>query len=164
MCALQRAYNMLREVLFFKDTSYLWCGLISGKIWTLFPLAVLSPLLLSCGPWTPCNLYLEYILHLYERHLLSHTACIVYQCPPEDATADIGRKRLVPAIGATNTCYTLLRDNHTLINTNTETRMAAHNLIRAVMTEPQHFSFVDCVTHYAMNYEQEMFFCLNVFY
>ena len=46
MCALQRAYNMLREVLFFKDMSYLWCGLISGKIWTLFPLAVLSPLLL----------------------------------------------------------------------------------------------------------------------
>ena len=79
-------------------------------------------------------------------------------CPPEDATADIGRKRLVPAIGATNTCYTLLRDNHTLINTNTETQMAAHNLIQAAVTEPQHFSFVHCVTHYAMNYEQERFF------
>ena len=119
--------------------------------------------LTPCGPWTPCNLYLEYILYLYEKHLLSQAACIV--CPPEDATADIGRKRLVPAIGATNTCYTLLRDNHTLINTNTETQMAAHNLIRAVMTEPQYFSFgymyiVWHIMQWTMNRKGFLFECL----
>ena len=38
--------------------------------------------LTPCGPWTPCNLYLEYILYLYEKHLLSHAACIVYLSAP----------------------------------------------------------------------------------
>ena len=80
MCALQRAYNMLREVLFFKELPLVWLDLGKNMDSLSFGGPVPSFTLTPCGPWTPCNLYLEYILYLYERHLLSQAACIVYQC------------------------------------------------------------------------------------